>query len=230
VRRLADLAHAVNGEDSVGSIVIGIAGGSGSGKTTVAQRLADHFPHEKVAILHHDSYYRDRSDLSLEERAALNFDHPDSFENELLVRHLSVLRAGGRIEEPVYSYERHARESRTLGVGPASIVLLEGITVLAIRELRELMDVKLYVDCDADERLVRRLLRDLHERGRSVLSVLEQYRETVRPMHLQFVEPSKRWADLVIPRGGHNEVAIDLIVSKMREVLWRAENGEEAAR
>ena len=207
----------------MGAIVIGIAGGSGSGKTTVALRLAEHFAHEKVAIIHHDSYYRDRSELPIEERANLNFDHPDSFENELLVEHLGVLRRGGRVEQPIYSYERHAREARTLPVGPASIVLLEGITVLAIPELRSRMDIKLYVDCDADERLVRRLLRDLHERGRSVHSVLEQYRATVRPMHLQFVEPSKRWADLVIPRGGHNAVAIDLIVSKMREVLASAE-------
>jgi uridine kinase len=214
----------------MGSIVLGIAGGSGSGKTTVALRLAEHFAHEKVAILHHDAYYRDRSELPLEQRAELNYDHPDSFENELLVRHLEILRAGGRIEEPIYSYERHARERRSVTVGPASIVLLEGITVLAIPELRALMDVKLYVDCDADERLVRRLLRDLHERGRSVHSVLEQYRKTVKPMHLQFVEPSKRWADLVIPRGGHNEVAIDLIVSKMRDVLARAESEEGAGR
>ena len=212
------------------SIVLGIAGGSGSGKTTVALRLAEHFPLEQVAILHHDSYYRDRSELPLEVRAELNYDHPDSFENELLVQHLEILRAGGRIEEPVYSYDRQARETRTVAVGPASIVLLEGITVLAIPELRALMDVKLYVDCDADERLVRRLLRDLHERGRSVHSVLEQYRETVKPMHLQFVEPSKRWADLVIPRGGHNEVAIDLIVSKMRDVLSRLESGKSSPR
>jgi uridine kinase len=210
----------------VGAIVIGIAGGSGSGKTTVALRLAEHFPHEKVAIVHHDSYYRDRSDLPPEERRTLNFDHPDAFENELLVRHLEVLRAGGRVEQPVYSYENHAREAATVPLGPASVVLLEGITVLAIPELRALMDIKLYVDCDADERLVRRLLRDLHERGRSVHSVLEQYRATVRPMHLQFVEPSKRWADLVIPRGGHNVVAIDLIVSKIREVLASAEEEE----
>jgi uridine kinase len=195
----------------------------------VALRLLEHFPHEKVAILHHDSYYRNRVDLPLEERRKLNFDHPDSFENELLVVHLGALREGGRIEQPVYSYETHSRDVRTLPVGPASLVIVEGITVLAVPELRALMDIKLYVDCDADERLVRRLLRDLHERGRTVHSVLEQYRATVRPMHLQFVEPSKRWADLVIPRGGHNAVAIDLIVSKMREVLARAER-EEASR
>lgn len=210
----------------MGAVVIGIAGGSGSGKTTVALRLLEHFPNEKVAILHHDSYYRDRSELPPQRRAQLNFDHPDSFENELLVRHLEVLRDGGRVQQPIYSYETHSRAAATLPVGPAGLVILEGITVLAIPELRELMDIKLYVDCDADERLVRRLLRDLHERGRSVHSVLEQYRGTVRPMHLQFVEPSKRWADLVIPRGGHNAVAIDLIASKMRDVLVQAERRE----
>ncbi len=207
----------------MGAVILGIAGGSGSGKTTVALRLLEHFPNEKVVILHHDSYYRDRTDLPPDERVRLNFDHPDSFENELLVRHLDALRAGERVQQPVYSYETHSRTGETVPVGPASLVVLEGITVLAIPELRERMDIKLYVDCDADERLVRRLLRDLHERGRSVHSVLEQYRSTVRPMHLQFVEPSKRWADLVIPRGGHNVVAIDLIVSKMRDVLVQAE-------
>ena len=206
-------------------IVIGIAGGSGSGKTTVALRLADHFVNRKVVILHHDSYYRDRPELPIEERRQLNYDHPESFENELVVEQLSALLAGGRIDQPIYDYESHSRDQRTLSVGPANIVLLEGIQVLAVSELREMMDIKLYVDCDADERLVRRILRDIHERGRSVHSILSQYEETVRPMHLQFVEPSKRYADVVIPRGGHNEVAIDLIVSKMREVLARMEEG-----
>ena len=204
-------------------IVIGIAGGSGSGKTTVALRVAEPFASRGVVILHHDSYYRNRTDLSLEERRHLNYDHPDSFENELLVEHLRILRAGGRIEQPIYSYERHAREERTLPVGPANVIFVEGIQVLAISELRALMDIKLYVDCDADERLVRRILRDIHERGRSVHSVLEQYQETVRPMQLQFVEPSKRYADLVIPGGGFNDVAIDMIVSKTREVVSRME-------
>jgi len=207
-------------------LVIGIAGGSGSGKTTVALRVAEQFVNRKVVILHHDSYYRNRTDLTPEERQHLNYDHPDSFENELLVEHLRVLRSGGSVEQPIYSYERHAREDRTLTVGPANVIFVEGIQVLAIPELRELMDIKLYVDCDADERLVRRILRDIHERGRSVHSVLEQYEETVRPMQLQFVEPSKRYADLVIPRGGFNEVAIDMIVSKTREIVSRMEREE----
>ena len=210
-------------------VVIGIAGGSGSGKTTVALRLAERFPRRRVVILHHDSYYRDHPDLPPAEREKINYDHPDSFENELLVEHLERLRAGDAIEQPIYSYERHARDLQTLTVGPAHVVVVEGIQVLAVPELRAMMDIKLYVDCDADERLVRRLLRDLHERGRSVHSVLEQYRETVRPMHLQFVEPSKRWADIVIPRGGHNVVAIDLIASKMREVLANLEREVGAA-
>lgn len=200
-------------------VVIGITGGSGSGKTTVALRLADHFRGRRVVILHHDSYYRDRSDLTFEERTKLNYDHPDAFENDLLVRHLGALRDGGTVEVPVYDYETHTRQPEPASVGPASIVLLEGIQVLTVKELRDLMDIKLYVDIDADERLIRRLLRDIHERGRSVHSILEQYQETVRPMHLQFVEPSKRYADIIIPGGGFNEVAIDLIVSKMRDVL-----------
>lgn len=208
-------------------VVIGIAGGSGSGKTTVALRLADRFRDRRVVILHHDSYYRDRSDLPLDERRRLNFDHPESFENELLVSHLETLRAGGTVPVPVYDYETHRRARGTVPTGPASIVVLEGIQVLSVPELRRLMDIKLFVDCDADERLVRRLLRDIHERGRSVHSVLEQYDTTVRPMHLQFVEPSKRYADIIIPRGGFNEVAIDLIVSRMREVLVRAQEAVE---
>ncbi len=209
-------------------IIIGIAGGSGSGKTTVALRVAESFVNRKVVILHHDSYYRDRFELPIEERRRLNYDHPDSFENELLAEHLSCLRAGDCVERPIYSYENHSREEQTHTVGPANIILLEGIQVLTVLELRDLMDIKLFVDCDADERLVRRILRDIHERGRSVHSVLEQYEKTVRPMHLQFVEPSKRYADLIIPRGGFNEVAIDLIVSKMREVLDCMEREEVA--
>lgn len=204
-------------------VVIGIAGGSGSGKTTVALRVAEHFPNRDVVILHHDSYYRNRTDLTREERAALNYDHPESFENELVVEHLRELRSGRSVEQPIYSYETHARSDSTLTVGPAQVIFLEGIQVLAVPEIRALMDIKLYVDCEADERLMRRLLRDIHERGRSVHSVLDQYRETVRPMHLQFVEPSKRYADLIIPRGGHNEVAIDVIVSMTREILQRVE-------
>ena len=209
-------------------IVIGIAGGSGSGKTTVALRLAESFVNRRVVILHHDSYYRNRPELALEERRRLNFDHPDSFENELLVEHLEALRHGHSIQRPTYSYENHCREDRTVKVGPAAIILLEGIQVLSVPEIREKLDIKLFIDCAADERLVRRILRDIHERGRSVHSVLDQYESTVRPMHLQFVEPSKRWADLIIPRGGFNEVAIDMIVSKMREVLDAMEKEEIA--
>ncbi|GJM45259.1 MAG: uridine kinase [Gemmatimonadota bacterium] len=208
-------------------IIIGIAGGSGSGKTTVALRVAEQFVKRKVVILHHDSYYRNRPELTLEERGKLNYDHPDSFENELLVQQLQELRSGKSVEQPIYSYERHLREDRTLTVGPANVIFVEGIQVLAVPEVRALMDIKLYVDCEADERLVRRILRDIHERGRSVHSVLEQYQGTVRPMQLQFVEPSKRYADLVIPRGGHNDVAIDLIVSKTREILTRMETESE---
>ncbi|MGQ0720842.1 MAG: uridine kinase [Candidatus Eiseniibacteriota bacterium] len=208
-------------------VVIGIAGGSGSGKTTVALRLADRFAGKSVVIVHHDSYYRNRPDLSLEERARLNYDHPDAFENDLLARHLVELRAGRAVPVPVYDYETHTRRDAERPTGPASLILVEGIQVLTVEELRALMDIKLFVDAEADERLMRRLLRDIHERGRSVHSVLQQYQDTVRPMHQQFVEPSKRHADFIIPRGGFNDVAIDLIVSKMREVLDRAEAAVE---
>lgn len=201
------------------AVVIGIAGGSGSGKTTIARRLGDAFPNRRVVILPHDAYYRDRPDLTPEQRARQNFDHPESFENELMVEHLNRLRAGETIEQPVYSYTEHRRLEESTPVGPARVILLEGIQVLAIPELRERMDIRLYVDCDSDERLMRRLSRDLNDRGRTVDSVLAQYRETVRPMHFQFVEPSKRYADVIIPRGGHNRVAIDVIVSKIRMVL-----------
>lgn len=201
------------------AVVLGIAGGSGSGKTTIARRLAEAFPNRRVVIVPHDAYYRDRPDLSEQQRARLNFDHPESFENELLVNHLHRLRGGEAIEQPIYSYSEHRRLEETLPVGPARVILLEGILALAIPELREAMDIRLYVDCDSDERLMRRLSRDLNDRGRTVDSVLAQYRETVRPMHFQFVEPSKRYADVIIPRGGHNRVAIDVIVSKIRMVL-----------
>jgi uridine kinase len=190
-------------------------------------RLGDQFVHRQVVILHQDSYYRNRPDLTEAERANLNYDHPDAFENELLVEHLDSLREGLAVQVPIYDYEAHARAAETTETGPASIVLVEGIQILWDEEIRRRMDIKLYVDCADDERLIRRLLRDLHERGRSVHSVLEQYQEIVRPMHHQFVEPSKRHADIIIPRGGFNDVAIDLIVSKMRDVLAGAEQPTE---
>ena len=200
-------------------IIIGIGGGTGSGKTTVAKEVRKHFPEESVVIVHHDSYYLDRSDLAPSMREKINYDHPDSFDNELLIAQLSDLRAGRAIEKPVYDFDTHTRRKEAISVRPARIILLEGILVLAEDALREQMDIKLYVDTDADERFIRRLRRDVADRGRSVDQVIEQYLQTVRPMHLQFVETSKRYADVIIPEGGLNFGAVDLIVTKVRDIL-----------
>lgn len=201
------------------SIVIGIAGGSGSGKTTVQRRVMERFGTRRIALLDHDAYYRDLSHLAPDQRARFNFDHPDALETDLMVEHLDRLIAGEPIEKPTYSFETHNRLGATETVAPRPVILVEGILVLAEPALRERMDVKLFVDAPADVRLMRRLERDIHERGRSVDSVLGQYRRTVRPMHLEFVEPSKRHADVIIPRGGHNEVAIDMVLSRVQSLL-----------
>ncbi len=200
-------------------IIIGIGGGTGSGKTTVAREVRKHFPEESVVILHHDSYYVDRSDLPPASRENINYDHPDSFDNQLLLFQLNELRSGRPVEKPIYDFETHTRRKETITVRPARIILLEGILVLAEDVLRESMDIKLYVDTDADERFIRRLRRDIADRGRTVDQVIEQYLKTVRPMHLQFVETSKRYADVIIPEGGQNRVAVDLIVTKARDIL-----------
>jgi uridine kinase len=203
----------------VDPIVIGIGGGTGSGKTTVAKQVRRHFPEESVVIVHHDSYYVDRSELPPTSREKINYDHPDSFDNKLLIAQLNDLRAGRPIEKPIYDFETHTRRQETITVRSTRIILLEGILVLAEDALRELMDIKLYVDTDADERFIRRLRRDITHRGRTVDQVIEQYLKTVRPMHLQFVETSKRYADVIIPEGGLNLVAVDLIVTKVRDIL-----------
>ena len=216
-------------EVNVDPIVIGIGGGTGSGKTTVAKEVRKHFPEESVVMVHHDSYYLDRSGLACVERERINYDHPDSFDNELMIGHLEQLKSGHAIEKPIYDYESHTRLHESITVRPSRIILLEGILVLAAPELRERMDIKLYVDTDADERFIRRMKRDIVERGRTVDQVVEQYLKTVRPMHLQFVEPSKRYADVIIPEGGLNLVAVDLIVTKIRHILdmhAREEAGE----
>lgn len=207
-------------------IIIGIGGGTGSGKTTVAKEVRKHFPEESVVMLHHDSYYLDRSHLPVPERERINYDHPDSFDNDLLIRHINELKSGLSVEKPIYDFETHTRCGDSITVRPARIVLLEGILVLAEARLRELMDIKLYVDTDADERFIRRLKRDMVERGRNADQVIEQYLKTVRPMHLQFVEPSKRYADVIIPEGGLNLVAVDLIVTKVRHFLTEHQPGE----
>ncbi|MEJ2048777.1 MAG: uridine kinase [Calditrichota bacterium] len=200
-------------------ILIGIAGASGSGKTLVAHTLYKQLGTEKVVNLQEDSYYRDLEHLAIEERVKFNFDHPDAFDHELLRKHISLLLQVKTIEHPVYDFTTHTRKKETRKVGPHEIVILEGILILAMPELRDLMDIKIYIDTPADICFIRRLQRDMEERGRSVDSVIKQYQETVRPMYLQFVEPSKRYADIIIPHGGKNVIAIDIIRSKIEKLL-----------
>jgi uridine kinase len=197
-------------------LVIGVAGGSGSGKTTVVRKILDALRDERVPVLEHDRYYRDRNDLRLEERAALNYDHPDSLETDLLVRHVNELRAGGTIAAPLYDFARHARKQETETITAGRAIIVEGILIYTDPALRKLMDVKVFVDTDDDTRFIRRLRRDIAERGRTVESVIDQYLATVKPMHLDFVEPSKRYADIIIPQGGHNAVAIDMLLTLIR--------------
>ncbi len=203
-------------------VVVGVAGGSGSGKSTVVASLVKGVEPDRVALLHHDSYYRDFDHLTAGERAVVNFDHPEALETSLLVRHLRELREGRGVDVPVYDFTTHRRIPRTVRVEPAEVILVDGILVLAEPELRELMDIRIYVDTDSDLRFIRRLIRDLQDRGRSLESVVTQYCETVRPMHLDFVEPSKRYADLIVPEGGENRVAVDMLVTKVRSVLEAA--------
>ncbi len=204
---------------SLPPVIIGIAGGSGSGKTTVAYRVREACPGKTIKIIHHDSYYKDNSHLPIEERASINYDHPKAFETKLLVKHLKALRHGETVEIPRYDYSIHSRLPETDTCEPADIVFVEGILVLESTNLRKLMDIRLYVDVDADERVLRRMKRDINERGRSMNSVIDQYLNVVRPMHLQFVWPSKRYAQLIIPEGGHNTVAIDLIATKINDII-----------
>lgn len=202
-------------------IVIGVAGGSGSGKTTVVKRIVDSLGDADVTVLDHDRYYRDRNDLRLEERASLNYDHPDSLETALMVEHVRALRAGLAVEVPRYDFTRHARLPDTDLVRPRRALIVEGILIFTDAALRAQMDLKVFVDTDADTRFIRRLSRDVAERGRTMESVIEQYQATVKPMHLDFVEPSKRYADIIIPQGGHNAVAIDLLLTLIRSVAGR---------
>jgi uridine kinase len=200
-------------------IILGVAGGSGSGKTTVVRAMVRSLGGDHVAIIHHDAYYRDTSHLSLDERRLINYDHPDSLETELLVEHLRELRAGRPAAVPVYDFAEHARLQRREHVLPRKVIIVDGLLILWDAQLRALMDIKVFVDTDADLRFIRRLERDIRERGRSAESVVTQYMQTVRPMHLEFVEPSKRYADLIVPQGGHNRVAVDMLVTKVRAVL-----------
>ena len=199
--------------------LIGLAGGTGSGKTTVANAIVKRVGQERIAILSHDSYYRDFVDLPKDILDRQNFDHPDSLESELLVRHLKALKQGMVVETPIYDFKVHRRAAESRRVEPRKVILVDGILIFAEPELRKLFDVRIYVDTDADIRLIRRLKRDIAERGRSVESVVSQYESTVRPMHMEFVEPSKRYADLIIPEGGENTVALDFLFARLREIL-----------
>jgi len=201
------------------SLVVGIAGGTGSGKTTVAKTIMAALPPEHVAMIEYDAYYRDRPDLTLEERAQLNFDHPDSLEVDLLVEHLSRLKQGLSVDVPIYDFKAHRRREESRATEATRVVIVEGILVFVDPRVRERLDMKIFVDTDPDIRVFRRIRRDMEQRGRTFESIRDQYYRTVRPMHLQFVEPSKRWADLIIPEGGNNRVALDLIIAKLRSVL-----------
>lgn len=197
-------------------VVIGVAGGSGSGKTTVVRRILESLGPDQVTVLEHDRYYRDRTDLRLEERTALNYDHPDSLETDLLVQHVRNLKQGREVDVPLYDFTLYARRSETEKVVPRKAVIVEGILIFTDAALRDLMDVKVFVDADADTRFIRRLRRDVAERGRTMDSVVDQYLGTVKPMHFEFVEPTKRYADIIIPIGGYNPVAIDMLLSLLR--------------
>jgi len=200
-------------------IVFGVAGGTASGKTTVARAILAAVGASQIAYLPHDAYYKDRPDLTLEERAALNYDHPNSLETKLLIKHIKRLIRGQVVLVPVYDFTGHRRTEETVLVEPAPIILVDGILIFTKRRLRELMDIKIFVDTDADVRFIRRLQRDMEERGRSLPAVVTQYMETVRPMHIKFVEPSKRHADVIIPHGGLNRVAMEMVVARLRDLL-----------
>ena len=200
-------------------VVIGIAGGSGSGKSTVIHRILQALPDATTSVIPHDAYYKDHGHLSIEERKTINYDHPESLDTDLLLEHLGILLAGGDIYMPVYDYNEHRRKDEVACVTSTPIIIVDGILVLAEKALAAMMDIKLFVDADSDVRLLRRIRRDIAERGRTIEDVLAQYEATVRPMYLQFVEPSKRRADVIIPRGGHNAVAIDMVVSRIKNLL-----------
>ena len=200
-------------------IVIGIAGGTGSGKTTVANVILQRVGANRIAYLPHDAYYRDLTNLPPVQRAEINFDHPNSLETEMMVEHITRLKNWQPVELPIYDFTRHARTDKTIHIEPQMVVIVEGILIFAEKALREMFDIKIFVDTDADIRFIRRLQRDIAERGRTTESVINQYLKTVRPMHLEFVEPSKRYADVIIPEGGLNTVAMDLVIARIEAML-----------
>lgn len=205
-------------------LVIGIAGGSGSGKTSVTNAIYDVFKDNSVVVIGQDFYYKDQSHLAFEERLETNYDHPFAFDTDLLIQHIRMLLERQQIEKPVYNYALHTRSDETVIIEPKDVIIIEGILVLENVELRNLMDIKLFVDTDADLRIIRRIMRDINERGRTIESVVDQYMSVVRPMHNGFIEPTKKYADIIVPEGGQNKVAIDLMVTKIKTIL---ENGSE---
>ena len=205
-------------------MIIGIAGGTGSGKTTITRRLVERFG-EDVSDIHHDNYYKAHHDMPYEERAQLNYDHPNAFDTDMLIEHLKLLREGQSIRCPVYDYSIHDRTEETLLIRPTRVIIVEGILIYENLELCEQMDIKIFVDADADERILRRIRRDVRDRGRSLDSVITQYLTTVKPMHEAFVEPSKRRADVIVPKGGHNLVALEMVIQRVRAHLETVESG-----
>ena len=205
-------------------IIIGVTGGSGGGKTSVSRAILSNFPNEKIAMIEHDSYYKDQSHLTFEERIKTNYDHPLAFDTDLMIQHLNELRNGRPVDIPTYDYAAHTRSEKTYRQEPQDVFIVEGILVLEDKRLRKLMDIKLFVDTDDDVRIIRRIKRDLEERGRSLDSVIEQYLTVVKPMYHQFIEPTKRYADIIIPEGVTNKVAIDLINTKIAAVLEEAQS------
>jgi uridine kinase len=198
-------------------VIIGIAGGTGSGKSSIADAIQSEVK-EHITVITQDSYYKNYKDLTFEERSKINYDHPDTFDTQLLIKHLKALKRNVPIEMPVYDFETHLRTKNTILMNPSKVIILEGILIFENKELRSLPDIKIFVDTDADVRILRRIQRDMAERGRSLESIIEQYRATVRLMHIEFVEPSKRYADLIIPEGGSNKIAIDMVVTKIKNV------------
>lgn len=200
-------------------IIIGITGGTGSGKSTVAKAIIKSLSKKNIAVIQQDAYYKDQSELPFEERVKTNYDHPLAFDNELLTEHLEKLCSGDSIEQPIYDFENHTRKKETIFVESKDIIILEGILLLEDEKLREMQDIKIYVDTDADVRILRRIQRDIEERGRTLDSVIKQYLATVRPAHIQFIEPNKRYSDIIILEGGHNKVAIDMVITKIKSII-----------
>ncbi|MBU3180816.1 uridine kinase [Clostridium psychrophilum] len=207
-------------------ILIGITGGTGSGKSTIAREIYKQFDDTCIAMIEQDSYYKDQSDLSLKERIKTNYDHPDAFDTSLIVKHLNLLLKGKVIQKPIYNFEIFNRTKETVSVKPREIIIFEGILILADKVLRDMLDIKIYVDTDADVRFIRRLTRDIKERGRTAESVINQYLNVVKPMHEQFTEPTKRYADIIVPEGGHNKVAIDIITANISQILQKHKKHE----